>query len=339
MVPFPSLTSIERLVFESGGCNGAAYIGCLDAVERLLEANYGFGAVDDFYQRLDECVGTSAGAFMAFAVCGGWRARQVLQVLNTLDLNVLVAQMDPARLFREGGLHDGTGPLRMVLQRFLQMAGLSPYATFRDYHDHCHGRRLVVFATRLRDGRSCRFDRDRTPDVQVVDALLASGAVPFLFKPVVIGDDSFIDGAMSLPRQEEEEEGGAGFGLRTLTVEVHSTKARAATSEGPMPFLNYCFRIMSIGEGLITDLRNRCMTDEERAGLLSVHLPVGMNWYSFRDFRADLWVSSGRRAAIGKFAPRLLLVLVSMAFFFDRYVPEDEALPLAPPSPPSGPRR
>ena len=91
----------------------------------------------------------------------------------------------------------------MMLQALLHMARLNPYTTFAEFHRHCGGRRLTVHATRLRDGACVAFNHETSPDVFVVDAVLASSSVPFVFTPVDIGGVLYVDGALSIDVRAE----------------------------------------------------------------------------------------------------------------------------------------
>lgn len=315
------LTNVKKIVFASGGCNGAAYVGCLDAIERIIESNYGPSAVTDFYDRLEECAGTSAGAFMAFAVCGGWRAKQLRRLLESLDVSMLSARMDPSRLLNECGLHDGSGPLRMMLQALLHMARLSPYTTFAEFHRHCGGRRLTVHATRLQDGTKVEFNHETTPGVFVVDAILASATVPFVFKPARIDGELYVDGALSNPYPLKADEPATTMGF--------CVSEDGPSGDGPdasASLRTYALQIVGIVGRHVDHLKHEALTPAQREATTRVRIPRGIKWFDFSSFNPARLVSVGRRAMLARHEPGAVLALASLALFMERHR-EIESLP------------
>ncbi|MBY6203174.1 patatin-like phospholipase family protein [Maritalea mobilis] len=67
--------------------------------------------------------------------------------------------------------------------------------TFRDIWDE-RAVDLKVVATELRTGRMVLFDAYDTPDTCVSDAVMASAAIPILFKPVLIDGKEYCDGGL-----------------------------------------------------------------------------------------------------------------------------------------------
>ena len=312
------LTRIRKLVFASGGCNGAAYVGCLEAVEATLGANYGAAAVTDFYERLDECAGTSAGAFMAFAVCGGWRARPLRALLAGLDTSRIVHRMDPSRLFHEYGLQDGTGPLRMLLQELLQRVHLSPYTTFAEFHRHCDGRTLTVYATRVRDGAAVAFNHVSTPGVFVIDAILASASVPFAFTPANVEDVLYVDGALSNPYPLEPFDPDTTMGFCVSEAPVDGEGATDT-------FLGYAMHMAGLVGRHVDRLRHQTLSGPQAAVTFRVHIPSGMKWFDLSNFDAARRASVGRRATLALYEPACVLCVLALAVLGDRYAPPESA--------------
>ncbi|MDX1744423.1 MAG: patatin-like phospholipase family protein [Halobacteriales archaeon] len=179
-------------VFEGGGIRGVALAG---AAAATIDAGYRF-----------ECaVGTSAGAIVSSLVAAGYTSDEMRQMVVSVDWPGLVPDKNGlsknlSMVFRLG-FYSGA-PLRRIIEEALHTKGIR---TFGDLdHDA-----LRVVATDLNHGRGVVFPNDLpelgyTPDeFSVVDAVLMSSTVPFLFEPVRLEDRTtgeellMADGAMA----------------------------------------------------------------------------------------------------------------------------------------------
>jgi NTE family protein len=182
------------LVLEGGGVKGIALVGAISVLE---ERGYRFRRV----------AGTSAGAIVGSLVAAGMPADDLRGVVGSLDY----------RRFRDGGVVTRLGVPGQVLALLLRH-GVHPgdhlrswlrellaeheVRTFGDLRVDDPGaaagpgeeHRLVVMASDLSHGRLRRlpWEYDRyglDPDeVEVVDAVRASMAIPFYFRPVKLQD-------------------------------------------------------------------------------------------------------------------------------------------------------
>ena len=176
----------------SGGANyGAIQVGALQA---LLE--------NDIYP--DMLVGASAGALNA-----AWFARQPnLEGLQQLER---VWRQHAPGLYRQPGgvalllrLVQGQDGLltNTALERFISKV-IPPQVTFADIRSP----HLYVVAVRLRDGWLRVFGDH--PEDHLMDALMASTALPPLFPPWSVDGESYVDGGVlsNLPLQVAVEHG------------------------------------------------------------------------------------------------------------------------------------
>ena len=174
------------LLFAGGGMRGVAYAGALGRLESA-------GAL--------RCVrgvaGVSIGALVAFLYAIGYSVAEVRRIAFDLDFGTL-QHVDEETVFTVSenyGIDDGAG-VRAWLEGLLRRRGLAPGATFRDLK-RLELKELRVYACRLRDAATVEFSARRTPAIPIVDALLASIAVPLYFVPVRIGGDVYVDGGVT----------------------------------------------------------------------------------------------------------------------------------------------
>ncbi|MEM9612384.1 MAG: patatin-like phospholipase family protein [Actinomycetota bacterium] len=204
------------LALGAGGTIGWPFhLGVLEG----LEAVTGLGPAD-----LVALVGTSAGGAIAASARGGASTEEILASVNRpiTDADrqrMMEAGARPGRrprlpfigrpqapgLIRRGGAVGLVGALpagafpTFPLRRFPLEGLADPGPDTAAHPDTAHIRwpgNLWLPAVRLDDGKTVVFGRDRT-DVDVADAVEATSAVPLLFRPKVIGDERFVDGAVA----------------------------------------------------------------------------------------------------------------------------------------------
>lgn len=184
----PQHAGATAFVFSGGGARGALHVGALRA---LLEAGI----------RPDMLVGTSIGAWNAAwlaqsptldgvaALAGIWQNLQAGQILlgqrrsiwsRARALHGLLMLAALRRIARGcSSLYSDTGLRQILSQRFADLA-------FEDL-----ALPLSVIATNLSHGGRAVFQRGT-----LVDALLASSAIPGIFPPVSVDGALYADGGM-----------------------------------------------------------------------------------------------------------------------------------------------
>jgi NTE family protein len=202
----------------SGGANlGSVHVGMLTA---LLETGV----------KPDIIVGTSIGAVNAAYLAAEPSLAQV-DALRELWCDARAREIFPLNpiknaraLFREGSLFSSHGWRRFVEQRL-------PYRSFDDTSVP-----LRITATDYEEGRSVLFDSG-----PVIDAVMASTALPGIFPPYRIGDRWFIDGAISdqLPLKAALE-----AGADTIYVMAVSVPSPPAARRSPLTILRHSLTIL-----------------------------------------------------------------------------------------------
>lgn len=195
------------LVLEAGGVKGAALVG---AVAELGDAGYRFARI----------AGSSAGAVAAALTAGlaaaGEPPGRVAELARQIELRRLPDRRGVARLGPPGAalavlLHDGVYAGRYLRDRLGGLLRELGVATFGDLRlppdpggDLPPERRyrLVTAAADLSRRRLARLPWDAAAygldpdDLPVADAVVASAAIPFVFRPVRLAGATLVDGAL-----------------------------------------------------------------------------------------------------------------------------------------------
>lgn len=220
----PEERSKTALVLAGGGIMGAAYeIGCLTAIDRLFAP--GFNT-----RRFDTFIGVSAGAVIATLIANRipptllYRvlARNELRVFNwrrsdiyRFDLReVLVSGRHTVRNlyrifrhYRQNRWKFSFGDLFHILQEQFP-AGLYSLGPMEEYlcrsfrqegiidDFHLLERELLIPAYDLDAGERVVFGSDGFRDVHISQAITASCAIPYFFRPHKIGNRYYLDGSI-----------------------------------------------------------------------------------------------------------------------------------------------
>lgn len=212
---------LTHMVLSGGGMAGLAYIGIL----RYLR--------DHGHDRtISHVAGTSIGAFVACAMAMGMTADELTASCETFlakKENVTFAVESLFELFQDYGMDDGARNILILREHMLRAFGV-PDMTFADLLAKT-GRTLYVCATDLETLTVTVFSPQHTPNVDVLMAVKASMAMPYLVKPVRVKERLYIDGAVTcntpwqlfedVPK-EQQLMVAIPVSHRHLTPEVHS---------------------------------------------------------------------------------------------------------------------
>ncbi len=235
-------------VFEGGGGRGFAYVECLKQFEAAMASS------PNGYE-IDEIIGTSAGTLMAVLLAAGYKPDELRQVLESVDFTSfngdgvwMMGGVDPKV---RGVDRNGLFSTQKMYQTFSELLSKKLGIEGRPilFRDLPHKLKIVTTLVNsdmseehpLResldsDGRMT-WSSEKTPNIDVVGALVASAAVPGFFQaPQILvaqpGDDGtvkrarlqMVDGGVvdNLSISSATDEGGD----RTLIVLPSHTRTR-----------------------------------------------------------------------------------------------------------------
>ncbi len=180
----------KNLVFEGGGVKGLAYSGALKilSLHKILD-------------QLQRVAGSSVGSMAATLVSLGYSPDEIKEIFSTLKESDLIETdyfLNKAiNLTKEFGIQDGSKLVNLFSRLISEKTGIA-FKTFRGLKDLGIGPDLYIIASNIGTKRSEVFSYEHTPDIPIVDAIRASMAVPFFFKPKEIKRKMYLDGGMLL---------------------------------------------------------------------------------------------------------------------------------------------
>jgi len=161
----------RKLVLSGGGMRAVAHLGAL----QVLETN-------NLLSQVQEYIGVSAGAFLAFCLCIGYSLKELQQIVLSFDFQ-LIRNITPESIVEfpmSFGLDNGE-KLEKLLYSIMRIKGISHDITFDSLPKE---KSLRCYATDLYTCSLREFSHQKTPNVKVTTALLASMCLPAYFTPV-----------------------------------------------------------------------------------------------------------------------------------------------------------
>jgi len=181
MKPIPPL----RIVLSGGGVRGLAYVGVFLELEKL-----------GFLKNLNEVLGVSCGALFGFAYTLGYSPNELNEFVELFDFS-LIQNIEPEtalQYFYSYGIDNGYN-LERLLESILKNKGFSKNITFIDHYNKTK-MYFRCFATNILNCKYHEFSYKITPNVLLIDALIASMSIPGYFIPKVIENNMYSDGGI-----------------------------------------------------------------------------------------------------------------------------------------------
>ncbi|NRR92067.1 patatin-like phospholipase family protein [Winogradskyella undariae] len=182
------------LVLSGGGAKGFAHIGVLKVIDSLKI-------------KIDYVAGTSMGAIIGSLYASGYSGKQLEEIFESQDFEALIndnfsrasksfyerenAQkyvaslpFDKFKITLPSALSRGQNVYNLLYQLMLPVDDISDFSQLPIP--------FFCVATNMETGESLIMDKGK-----LAEAVTASGALPSLFQPVVIGEDVLIDGGVT----------------------------------------------------------------------------------------------------------------------------------------------
>lgn len=161
------------LVLSGGGVKGVYHLGVL---QYLKEQGIEFDVIS----------ATSAGSIVGTLVSLGLEPVNIKEALMSVQFKKLPSIWS---IFGKAGLINPHSMKEVVNKDILNM-------DFTDYDFTMIQKELYITATNMESGRSVVFSKNSNAQTQLLDAMMASSAYPFVFSPMEIAGVKYSDGGI-----------------------------------------------------------------------------------------------------------------------------------------------
>ena len=171
----------SNLVFSGGALKGCSFIGCLKYLEE-----------QDLITHFKHILGSSSGSIMALFVVLSYNSDEIKTFIENNLYNVFDIKMkDMLQMYKYYGLDDGKRIVKFC-EKILEYKNLDKDITFIDLAK-LKGKNLIIASANLTNSKIEYFSVDNNGDMCVKDAIRMSVSIPFLFKPVMVDSNYYVD--------------------------------------------------------------------------------------------------------------------------------------------------
>lgn len=302
--------SFENLCFEGGGVRGFAYCG---AIKALDDAGLLSG--------MKRFTGTSVGSVFAALLATGFTADEMMSIKEKLDFSVMSSGCCISTAYSiivNYGIHviDAIeGQIRDILK-----VKVDPEITLKQLYENTN-KELVIVASCLNREKGVYLHHANFPNVKLIEAIISSISVPFLFQPrkydFLGSRDYYVDGGLvdnyplwifndvkalyndDLANVEREDINSKTLGLKLLGSDE---KNNTEVFDGR----NVINSAVGIGSGIINTLMMQIERAEISPSYIKNTVPIFTGNVGFMDFEIsddtiDFLINSGEKSVVKYF--------------------------------------
>lgn len=180
-----STVNIEHLVLSGGGLLGISYIGLFKYFEETK-----------IVSNIKSITGCSAGAIFGSLLAIGYNSQQLDTIVKSMIFKeYLTINVDSILNFTTTKGFETGKKLNLFIKKYIKEKTGNENITFLQIQEK-YNIKLQIGVTNLTKYKFELFNVDTTPDIPIEKAISASIAIPFVFEPIIIGDDIFCDGGL-----------------------------------------------------------------------------------------------------------------------------------------------
>ena len=176
---------IKHLVLSGGGLLGISYIGL-----------FKYFGEHNTLSNIKTITGCSAGAIFGALLSIGYTYKELDTIVKSMVFkDYLKINVDSLLNFVNAkGLESGH-KLHLFIKNCIKDKTGDENITFSQIQEK-YNIKLQIGVTNLTKSIFELFNADTTPDIPIIKAISASIAIPFMFEPIIIGDDIYCDGGL-----------------------------------------------------------------------------------------------------------------------------------------------
>lgn len=177
----------ENLVFEGGSVKGILYSGVIKELDQV-------GVLSS----IKRFAGTSIGALFASLLAVGFTSDEILALVPVYcDVTKLADNSNCVQNIFHIFQHFGINDTKNMEQQFRALFNhrINPDITLKELYEKTN-KELVIVSCSLMYKKPVYFHHTTFPNVKLIDAVIASMSIPFIFYPRKIENDSYVDGGI-----------------------------------------------------------------------------------------------------------------------------------------------
>ena len=246
------INQINKLVLSGGGYKGCIYVG----MWKYLEEN-------GINKQIKTMAGTSIGALICTLISIGYSYTELEEAMIQFDYKKY-QHIDLDCLFEKFGIDSFQGIEKLIELLFLKKE-IPPNITLDCLYEKTKIH-LIITAVCLNTQQTVFFDYHRTPEMQLMIALKASMALPYLFASVNHKKLTYIDGGVldNFPIDFFTDDHSSIFGIDLHTPPNSSVKEILTIDQ-------YSLQLMSCVYNAYTTVSHLNQTDD--AHIITISIP------------------------------------------------------------------
>ena len=173
--------TIKNIVFSGGGLKGWAYIGTLQALYELID-----------FKNIEQIIGVSIGSVFGLFYLLQIPFDFLLDFIMNLNFKEMI-DIDIDNILVNQSLINGNNYIEKIKE--IISTKINPDVTFIELYRYCK----VLYTTNalnINNSQLEYFNYKLTPNVKVVDAIMASSSLPLLFPPYNLNGKYYYDGGL-----------------------------------------------------------------------------------------------------------------------------------------------
>tara|TARA_Y100001970_G_scaffold221450_1_gene272174 strand:- start:535 stop:1416 length:882 start_codon:yes stop_codon:yes gene_type:complete len=175
----------KNIVFSGGSIRGLSYIGCLKSLEER-----------GIMEGITTFAGASIGSIVSTMIYLGFSSTELYQLMMAIKLEDLknIEAENIMDFFKTFGVDDGS-KFRKLIEICIRKRGFKHDINFQEAYNIIK-KKLIIVGSCLNTQSADYFSHETTPEMKIVDAIMASISIPFYFTMKTYGEFSYSDGGL-----------------------------------------------------------------------------------------------------------------------------------------------
>lgn len=217
----------EILVMSGGGIRGIVHVGVLKALEeyRILE-------------KIKKYAGTSIGTIIIGLYIFGYEPKELWEFIkeynfrNTQEINIL-------EIFENYGIDSGK-KFKELIKKLMLKKNINTEITMKELYNKTK-KEFIITRVCINDNSIEYISYKKYPHIKVLDAMMSSMSIPFIYKPIKENEKYYVDGGIldnyPITIFDEEIEKVIGIHIK----EKNKEEQKISNFEDYIKSILYCF--------------------------------------------------------------------------------------------------